>query len=260
MVNEGRHDRINMLIVEDVYEDREVAAEMVARHFPDVEVYKVNSKEWAMEELQKHEIDLILLDIKLPDGSGFDIAREIREYPQYRFLHIVFITGQNHDPLDTYNKYHCYSFIAKPYTEELFIGQLEPLIELLREEIAEGRKPIRSKVKSFKVEGGERLIPLDDIIYIDVSLRKVTLHTVKGEIIARGFTLNKIKDYLDDPDFVQCHQGFIVNLRHMIGISNGSNNTVFAVLDSGDKRCLISQRHVAELRVLLKQRTNNGDE
>lgn len=254
MHKKGDSGKIRLLVIEDSYDDMELAAGLLKKHFPDVKLFRAGSKEKASEVLRNHNIDLLLLEVCLPDGSGFDLVQEIRDYPQYRFLHVVFITGQKLDPLDIYNKYHCYSFIAKPYTEEFFIEQLTPLIELLRKKIGEGRQSAGERVRLFKVSGGERLVPLEDILYIDIVMRKVTLHTRKEDIVIRGFTLNKVREYINDPDFFQCHKGFIVNLQHMTGINNRKDKGPFAELDNGDIRCMISQRHLPELRILLKNK------
>ena len=245
---------LNVLLVEDMYDDMVAAAEMVERCSPELKVYKVGCADKALEVLKDKEIDLLLLDIGLPDHNGFELTRMIREDPKYRFLHIVYITGEPHDPLDTYNNYHCYSFIKKPYKEDFFIGQIKPLIEMLKQEKTEGMRIARSKVRTFKVMGGERIVPLDDIVFIETSVRKIALHTTNGEVVVKGYTLEKILNYLDDPDFIRCHHGFIVNTRHMIGINRKSEKGTAVMLDTGDKGCLISQRNMAEVKKRLEEK------
>lgn len=255
MSEEKKQDvSLNVLLVEDMYDDMVVAAEMVKKCFPDLKVYKVGCAEKALEVLNDKDIDLLLLDIGLPDHNGFELTSMIREDPKYRFLHIVYITGERYDPLDTFNQFHCYSFIKKPYKEEFFIEQLDPLIKLLKQEKAEGMQIVRSKVRSFHVPGGERLIPLDDIVYIEVSSRKVKLHTTGGIEVVKGYTLEKILKYIDDPDFIRCHHGFIANTRHMIGINRNVEKGTAVAFDTGDEGCLISQRNMAEVKKKLEEK------
>lgn len=258
--DELRDVSLNVLLVEDQFDEMEAAADMIKKHFPEINVCEAGSKKKAWEKLEECNIDLLLLDIGLPDGNGFELTREIRECPRYRFLHIVYITGEAHDPLSTYNTYHCYSFIKKPYEENFLIKQLWPLIRLLKQEKAEGMQAVRNKVVTFPVYGGERTIPLNEIVYIGIEARKVILHTTSDEVVVKGYTMDKIMDYIDDPRFIRCHHGFIINTDHMTGINRDDGNAAVAEFDTGDAGCMISQRKVAAMRRLLEARAADSEE
>ena len=234
---------LNVLIVEDDYNDLKHAKRIVEINFPDVKVYDAGNKKEALNELAKHDMNLLLLDVRLPDGTGFDVARDIRNIPQYRFVHIVYITGEDYDPLETYNTYHCYSFISKPYTEDTMLEQLGPLIDELRQEKSENRVPVRCEARAFSTTKGEIIIPVNDILYAELRFRTMVIHTRKGEYQTKRMSLKAFKEYLNDPDFFICHESFIVNMRNVVMIEKTDKRSYVALFsNSSDKGCIVSQK------------------
>ena len=62
--------------------------------------------------------DLLLIDLNLPDGSGIDFAKYLRELPEYKLTGIVVITTNSYNILQTFKEIHCYDFLVKPYKNE----------------------------------------------------------------------------------------------------------------------------------------------
>lgn len=246
---------LNVLIVEDNYNDLNHAYDIIKKSFPNEKVYAAGNKHEALNRLATHDMDLLLLDVRLPDGTGFDIAREIRNIPQYRFVHIVYITGEDYDPLETYNTYHCYSFISKPYTKDTMLEQLGPLIDELRQEKRERRVPVRREARAFTTTKGEIIIPVNDILYAELRFRNMVIHTRKGEYQTKRMSLKAFKEYINDPDFFICHESFIVNMRKVFMIEKGDKRSYVALFNnSSDKGCIVSQKRYKETKELLDKR------
>lgn len=246
---------LNALIVEDDYNDLKRANDIIEQSFPDVKVHLAGNKHDALKELAAVDMDLLLLDVRLPDGTGFDIAREIRKMPQYRFAHIAYITGEDYDPLETYNNYHCYSFISKPYTVKTMLKQLSPLIDELRQEKRESRVPVRQEARAFTTTIGEIIIPVNDILYAELRFRNMIIHTRKGEYQTKRMSLKAFKEYINDPDFFICHESFIINMRKVYLIEKGDKRSYVALFNnSDDKGCIVSQTRYKGMKELLDKR------
>jgi CheY-like chemotaxis protein len=81
----------------------------------------------------------ILLDVRLPDGSGIDLLREIREHPQLRYIPVVMLTSSDNTP-DIQNAYQngANSYLVKPICFEEFhrkVGEAGLYWALLNESI-----------------------------------------------------------------------------------------------------------------------------
>lgn len=248
-------DKLNILLVEDKAEEMQAAVEIIKEAFPGVKLFKARSVQEALKELGLHNMDLLLLDIRLPDGTGFDVTREIRKYSQYRFVHIVFITGEDYDPLETYSAYHCYSFITKPYSKKSLVSQIGPLINDLEVEKNEGRVPARRKVRAFSAREGELLIPVDEILYAELRFREMVLHTTKGDYHIGRISVKTFLDYMDDQNFYRCHQSFAVNINKVRMITSSKYHEFVAIFDNDDKNCIISHRNYQEMKKLLGSKT-----
>ena len=256
---EDEESMLNILIVEDNYNERKHAMEIIEQCFSGIELYEAENVHDALKQLMNHDMDLLLLDINLPDGTGFDVAKDIRGISQYRFIHIVFITGEGYDPLETYNTYHCYSFITKPYFRDTMIEQLTPVIEALKKEKKEGRAQVRRKVRIFNTTVGELILPVDDILYIEIQLRNMIIHTETEIYTVKRMSIKAFMEYIDDPDFFRCHESCVVNMRKVIMIGATGHRDSVAVFDNGDKGCTVSQRRCREMKELLDKEAIRRD-
>ena len=247
-------EELNILLVEDNVDDLTRAVSIIKSSFQSVKVYAAGKIKTAMELLSRQNIDLLLLDIDLPDGSGFDIAKAIHEYPQYKFVHVVFITGYDHDPLNAFRNYHCYSYINKPYDRDYLMKQLKPLIYDLIERKKGEYVPARRKVRAFDAIDGEVIVPVDEILYAKLQAKNLTIHTVKADIVKKTKTTMKaFLEYIDDPDFYRCHESFVVNLKKVVMIKATEHRDSRAVFADGDDKCIVSQRKCREMKERLEK-------
>lgn len=77
--------------------------------------------------------DLILLDVHMPDVSGFDILKRLRQEPAYRNVPVVFLTGDDDVRTETAGLHAGASdFIRKPFAAEVLLKRVRNIIELNR--------------------------------------------------------------------------------------------------------------------------------
>ena len=250
---------LNVLLVEDDYYDRINAENVIDENYHNIDIYTTGTVQGALKELVEHDMDLLLLDIRLPDGTAFDLVRTIRTISQYRFVHIVFITGEDYDPLKTFSTYHCYAFISKPYFKETLTGQLTPILEALKKEKLEGRVPIRRKARVFSTTSGEVIITVDEILYVELRIRDMIIHTEEGEYKVKRMSIKAFMECINDSDFFRCHESFVVNMRKVKKIEPTGHRDKIVVLENGDKGCTVSQRHYCKMKELLDEEARKRD-
>ena len=71
------------MVVEDVKEQREALVKMIERNYIDSRIYSTDSVKKALQIATKKDINLFILDIELIDGSGLDLAKELRKMNKY---------------------------------------------------------------------------------------------------------------------------------------------------------------------------------
>ncbi len=190
----------------------------------------------AMEMLDDNKMELIILDTELPDGSGLELARRIRQIPCYRFAWMIFLSGNDHHEMEAYRQIRCYDFIVKPYNEQLLLATVEMLSRYKITSVSEDDRV----VVTFKYRDHYLRIPARDILYFEVCGNNSTLYTYTDEYPLKKMSLRKIKLMLPSY-FVQCHKSFIVNRNYIEAILKGSYGWEIKLKDydqtlpSGDK-------------------------
>jgi CheY-like chemotaxis protein len=84
----------NLLIVEDDEEQRRSLAEL-AGEGEDVEVTAVGSSKDALAELGKKQFDCVVLDLKLPDGTGFELLEQLKQNGEFGDVPVIVYTGKS---------------------------------------------------------------------------------------------------------------------------------------------------------------------
>ena len=127
-----------ILVVDDDKMNLTTAKNLLADKY---KVITVNSGKMALTYLGRNIPDLILLDIKMPEMSGFEVMQEIQNEEKWRQIPIIFLTADS----DKQTEIECFrlgatDFISKPFIPDIMLGRVHRTIELegYRKKIEEG--------------------------------------------------------------------------------------------------------------------------
>ena len=158
-------------------------------------------------------IDLLFLDIGLaPDRpDGMALARKIRERTSGTQPVIIFVTGYERYVFDAFDV-GAFQYLLKPVNEEKFAQVFARAVAQI---MAERKNPQKGRVLTLQSANTSRIIPLDNITYIESSNHKVVLHLRNGKFACYA----KIRDLeLELQDrFFRIHKGYLVNLSYVDG-------------------------------------------
>ena len=144
--------------------------------------------------------DILFLDIMMNGIDGLDLAKKIRE--KDGLLPIVFVTNTPDYSLAGYGV-DAVDYIIKPINPKR--------LEILMERIDRRRVNMRSGFIHFRNKSGYHVINVNDILYIELNGRTITLHTRKENLSYSG-ALRALEQALP-PCFFRCHSSFIVNMQ-----------------------------------------------
>ncbi len=119
-----------ILLVEDDLNHRWVMRRILDNAFGDeIAIEEVETGERALERAtRKPEIDLILLDLGLPDMGGIEVLKSIRAHPLTRGVPVVVLTSsQEREDIQTAYQFGANSFVSKSETPELMFQRLRML-------------------------------------------------------------------------------------------------------------------------------------
>jgi two-component system, LytTR family, response regulator len=162
----------------------------------------------ALEYLNSTQIDLIFLDIEMPDVSGINFAKAINKH---RFA-IIFITAHSEYAVDSY-EVEAVDYLLKPFDFTRFLVAVRKAEQVLQMQSSPNADYL------FVNTGTDvRKLWLNEILYIESDGNYVTYHTGTEEVIVRS----SIKDTLRNLPriFVQIHRSYIVPLDKIVKIQN----------------------------------------
>lgn len=149
------------------------------------------------------QMDILLLDIRMYEISGIDIARRIREFDDE--LCIIFISNMTQFALEGY-QVHAFDFLVKPFGYPVFE----------REMLQACKKVEAGKKDSLTVKNDEGVfrLPLREILYIETSDHKLLIHG-KEQNIYCYITMGQLEKKVREKNFFRCHQSFLINLAYV---------------------------------------------
>lgn len=165
----------------------------------------------AMEFIDSHQVDLIFLDIQMPDLIGTDFARLIQNGPK-----IIFATAFEKFALEGY-KLEAVDYLLKPFSYEEFLVASKKVQKLIS---LEKKKPTTLESNEdflfLKSDYKIRRINFNDILYIEgmKDYVKVYLKDEPKPILSIN-TLKAMESKLPASNFMRIHRSFIVNLNRV---------------------------------------------
>lgn len=188
-----------------------------------------------LENFEKGDYDLILLDIYMPRMTGMQVAEEIRAIDEDAW--IIFLTTSRDHALESYNVFAS-GYVLKPLLENA--PQLETLLtRLLREDA------LAAKTLDVKLPGGECLsIPYSHILYMDChGSRNAVLHLDDRPLLKAAMSYQELADVLlADEHFLESYHRLILNMNAVTAMKEDT------FLLKGDLSIPISRRKKKEVK------------
>lgn len=202
--------KYNVLIVDDEFLARKLLQEYVQK------VESLNLVDCcpdafkAMETLHREKIDILLLDIQMPDLTGLDLLKTIDNQPA-----TILTTAYSDYAVDAF-AFGVVDYLLKPFDFLRFLQAINKAIEHVSSgENATGKAPdyimVKADYKLYKIN-------YDDLLYIEGQREYVTFHTQSKRITAL-FSLKNLEDTLPADKFARVHKSFIVSLHYIEDIN-----------------------------------------
>ncbi len=173
----------------------------------DVDCYS-SGKELMYEVEDGKHYDIYLLDIDLPDMSGIDLGRKLRERSPY--CYIIFLTAYPQFAIEGYSA-KAYQYILKDEWER----KLTATLANIQKEMDARTEPSYRITVSTKLEK----IPVKDIYYLYKDGKNVVFQTRNGQSSIRK-TLSEVYEELPEEEFIYVDRSFIVNIEHVMKMKN----------------------------------------
>lgn len=206
------------IIIDDEKFAREVLSVMILKSPDLILVDEFSNAIEAMKFLNNdNKIDVIFLDVHMPDFSGFDFIKTIKNPPQ-----IVLVTSDKNFAIEAFN-YDCISdYLVKPILQDRFERAIDR-VKVKLEEVIKSESHNSLINKEIYVNIDKRLIKIDimsinfihangDYIIIKTDAKNYTVHT----------TLKKIEEKLPASIFLKIHRSYIINLNKIIDIQDST--------------------------------------
>lgn len=217
-------NQLRILIVDDEPAIRTGIRKLLAS-WPDIKVAgECGNATEAIAAIQRGGLDLVLLDIHLPDASGLDVVRAVgaEQMPL-----LVFVTAYDEHAIEAF-ELNALDYLLKPLNEEY----LERALKRARERLALDGQPhivqqLQSLLTTYRPRGPERFVvrkpnhyefvSADSIDWIESADNYVELHCGNKTHLLNE-TMSGIEQRLDPEKFLRIHRCHIVNTSRIVAV------------------------------------------
>lgn len=245
---------IKAVIVDDNPDIRVTNKHLLAEYFIEVVVVgEADSVETAFNLITQTNPHLVLLDIELKDGTGFQLLQKLTPYS----FKVIFITGYNQYALKAI-KFHAIDYILKPVNVTEFREAVQNTIDLIEKDFSTHEQN-EEFLQNFSANVGPskivlrtmdalHLVKISDILFCKNDNSYTTFHLSAEEKIMVSKGIVFYEDILIESGFFRPHQSYLVNLRHVKRLDKADGG--YVVLESGDEIPISSRRKKSLIQLL----------
>lgn len=196
----------------------------------------------AIELLEREPVDLVFLDIEMPQANGFEVLRALRTAPK---PFIIFITAHDRYALKAFDV-NAVDYLLKPYDEDRFhialakakelVGMRDSkqlagrLIDIVQQHVRTRKDHVEELV--IKEKGRSYTVKMKDVLFVRAESNYLILQAKERHYLLR-MTLTMLESDVDPKQFLRIHRSYMVNLAHVRGARYSGNNEFVFTMSNG---------------------------
>lgn len=165
-------------------------------------VNALGSAHKALEYLKHNDIDILFLDIQMPDMTGLELMNVLNNPPQ-----VIFTTAHREFALEGF-ELNAVDYLLKPISYNRFLKAVQKTLAL-KEKTA-----TRKDYVFIKCDGLIVKILLDEILFIETAKDYIFIHTPEKKYLTL-ISLRQIQESLPEAKFMKVHRSYVVGLEHV---------------------------------------------
>lgn len=196
-----------------ILDDEPLAVKLIndyARQMPELDVIYAGTQVYqAMQVLQSQPVELVFLDIQMPDLNGIGLMQLFSHQH-----HFIITSAYEEYALDAY-QFQVVDFLVKPVTFNRFRQSISKFIQWQQ-------NFNRTPNKGYLIVRADRQyhqVPVDTIVYIEALKDYICIHTTQKNIMVWE-NMKDIVDRLPEGQFLRIHRSYIISVRHIKVIEN----------------------------------------
>ena len=201
-----------------IIDDEPLAADLLASYAKKLPLLDLrgtySSAVTAMKDLRDNPVDLLFLDIQMPELSGLEFVKVLPKQTK-----IVFTSAFSQYAVDGY-KVNALGYLLKPISYEDFVNVTNRALEQFKNE---QQMNLYTQDKFIFVKSDYKLmkIDLDEVLYIEGLKDYVKIYREGQRPILSLINMKKIDETLPHPDFMRVHRSFIVHMCKIQMVDRG---------------------------------------
>jgi len=211
---------IRVIVIDDENHARDSLIKILNRHCPEVLVVgQANGVQSGLDAIRELMPELVLLDIQMKDGTGFDLLAAL---PSIDFK-VIFVTAFDQFAIQAF-RFSAVDYLMKPVNPSQLVEAVERAKNMILKHfliqthvLEENLKNISKTNKKIIIKTTENihLLEIRNIICCDSDSCYTTIHTSEGDKIMVSKTLKDYEELLADCGFYRVHKSNLINLLHI---------------------------------------------
>jgi two-component system, LytTR family, response regulator len=235
---------IQAIIIDDEKTSRDALLGLINRYCKDVNVVdQANGYKSGIEAIEKHNPDLVFLDIQMPDGSGFQLLEDIKEIN----FEIIFTTAFDQYAIKAI-KYSALDYLLKPIVPTDLVAAIQKLIK--KKSGTEINSSIKVLLDNLKNKSEPKkivlstldqihVVAIEDIVRCESDDCYTRFILSDGKVLLICKTLKEYDMLLEEQNFLRPHKSHLINISH---ISSYLKNEGGCILMSDGTKIPVSRR------------------
>lgn len=250
---------IKTIIVDDEINAREFLEKLLIRYFPDkfIILERCKNVDEALIAIEKHNPDLVFLDVQMPKKNGFELIKELKQVN----FEIIFTTAHAQFAIDAI-KINALDYLLKPINYIDLLSAIKRFekksaqikndanLRLLIKNIDTGSSGYKSI--AFPTETGFELIKVNSILYCVADNNYCNIICLDGTKTTLSKSLKHVEESLPIDIFQRIHKSYLVNLNYVSRFSK--TNDLLVELTNGENLPVSIRKKEAFINAILNKK------